>query len=109
MREGPLYPLLLLRLLCPCLLFASFSRRPSSRPRAPCWRLTPLLFPLPPGACSYASSDRAVVQQMSGVDAFGQMSAVALKVGGASGWVGGSAWVGPARWTAVDLHSDLTL
>lgn len=30
---------------------------------------------------SYAASDHSVVAQMSGVDAFGQMSGVALKVG----------------------------
>ena len=35
--------------------------------------------PHSPTHASYAASDRGVVQQMSGVDAFGQMSGVALK------------------------------
>lgn len=78
--------------------------RPSTRPAAPTAPAaaspptpTPMLPPpLPPWPRSYAASDRSVVAQMSGVDAFGQLSAVALRVGGRAG--GGEVWAGRQAW-----------
>lgn len=59
---------------------------------------TPPSFPCV-SKCSYASTDRTVIQQMSQVDAFGQMSSVALKVGERSrlGWLLTNG-AGTAQW-----------